>query len=133
MDKATAERIRNILPLLDERQRRLYLANEAKAIGYGGITQVSKISGVSRVTITTGMSEINSEGYEPKKESRCRKQGGGRKLLETKTPEILMELEVLLEPHTKGDSMNPLKWSSKSTRTLESALKKKGMQSATQR
>ena len=55
MDNASAERIRNTLPLLDERQKRLYLANEAKSIGYGGITQVSKVSGVSRVTITQGM------------------------------------------------------------------------------
>ena len=55
MDKASEERIRNTIPLLDERQKRLYLANEAKAIGYGGISQVSKVSGVSRVTITQGM------------------------------------------------------------------------------
>jgi hypothetical protein len=37
MDNATAERIRNTLPLLNEKQRCLYLANEAKAIGRGGI------------------------------------------------------------------------------------------------
>jgi len=133
MDKATEERIRNILPLLDERQRRLYLANEAKAIGYGGISQVSRISGVSRVTISAGVAEINSSGYQPKAQSRCRKEGGGRKLLETKKPEILKEIESLLEPYTKGDPMNPLKWSSKSTRALEATLKKKGMQSVTQR
>jgi len=36
MDNATTERISNMLPLLDERQKRLYLANEAKAIGYEG-------------------------------------------------------------------------------------------------
>ncbi|MCL2832079.1 MAG: ISAzo13 family transposase, partial [Treponema sp.] len=39
-------RINTMLPELNERQRRLFLAAEAKAIGYGGITQVSKISGV---------------------------------------------------------------------------------------
>ena len=126
MDSATAERIRNMVPLLDERQRRLYLANEAKSIGYGGITQVSKISGVSRVTITQGLAEINSEGYQPKAQNRCRKKGGGRKLIETKNPEILKELDELLEPYTKGDPMNPLKWSSKSTRALETALEEKG-------
>ena len=108
MDNASAERIRNILPLLDERQKRLYLANEAKSIGYGGITQVSKISGVSRVTITQGMAEIKREGYQPKSESRCRKKGGGRKPIETKNPEIIYELENFLLPHTKGDPMNPL-------------------------
>ena len=122
----TAERILNILPLLDERQRRLYLANEAKAIGYGGISQVSKVSGVSRVTITQGLAEITDEGYQPKAQSRCRKKGGGRKLIETKAPEILEELDRLLEPYTKGDPMNPLRWSSKSMRALESELEKLG-------
>ena len=126
MDTATAERICNMLPLLDERQRRLYLANEAKAIGHGGITQVSKVSGVSRVTITQGMAEINKEGYLPKAESRCRKKGGGRKRIEAKSPKILQELGELFEPYTKGDPMNPLRWTSKSTRALESVLEKKG-------
>lgn len=126
MDNATAKRIRNMLPLLDERQRRLYLANEAKAIGYGGISQVSRISGISRVTITQGMAEINSEGYQPQAQTRLRKKGGGRKLIETKDPEILQELDELLEPYTKGDPMNPLKWTSKSTRALETELERKG-------
>ena len=126
MDAATTERIRNTLPMLDERQRRIYLANEAKAIGYGGISQVSKISGVSRVTITQGMSEINSEGYILRTQNRCRREGGGRKQIEKKNPEILRELDELLEPYTKGDPMNPLKWTSKSTRSIEEALGKKG-------
>ena len=114
------------MPLLDERQRRLYLANEAKAIGYGGISQVSKVSGVSRVTITQGMAEISSEGYRPEVQNRCRKKGGGRKLIETKSPDVLQELDKLLEPYTKGDPMNPLRWSSKSMRALEDALEQKG-------
>ena len=126
MKNTTAERIRNTMLILDERQKRLYLANEAKAIGYGGITKVSKISGVSRVTITQGLAEINSEGYQPKAQTRCRKEGSGRKPIETKNPEILNELEKLLEPYTKGDPMNPLKWSSKSMRKLEEALMQKG-------
>ena len=65
-----------MLPLLDERQRRLYLANEAKAIGYGGISQVSRVSGISRVTITLGMAEISSEGYQPQAQARLRRKGG---------------------------------------------------------
>lgn len=115
-----------MLPLLDERQRRLYLANEAKAIGYGGISQVSRVSGISRVTITLGMAEISSEGYQPQAQARLRRKGGGRKLIETKDPEILQELDELLEPYTKGDPMNPLKWTSKSTRALEMELEKRG-------
>lgn len=126
MDNSTVERIRNMLPLLNEKQRRLYLANEAKAIGYGGISQVSRISGVSRVTITQGMAEISSKGYQPQAQTRLRKKGGGRIKIETKAPEILDELDELLEPYTKGDPMNPLKWTSKSTRALETQLQMKG-------
>jgi len=126
MEKQAAERIRNTIPMLNERQKRLYLANEAKAIGWGGISAVSKISGVSRVTITEGMKEINSEGYAAKAESRCRKEGGGRKLQEEERPEIMAMLESFLEAHTKGNPMNPLKYTSKSTRKLEEAFAGKG-------
>ena len=72
------------------------------------------------------MCEINAEDYEPKAENRSRKKGGGRKQIVKKSPEILQELDILLEPHTKGDPMNPLRWSSKSMRSLETALNEKG-------
>jgi len=127
MEKLSAERIRNTIPLLNERQKRLYLANEAKAIGRGGISQVSKVSGVSRVTITEGMKEITREGYTPQAETRSRKKGGGRKSKEIENPEIIEMLERFLEAHTKGDPMNPLKWTSKSTRKLEQAFLEAGI------
>jgi transposase len=126
MDTVAAERIRNTLALLNEKQRRLYLANEAKAIGRGGIKEVTEVSGVSRVTIIKGLKEIKAEGYRPVEITRCRKEGGGRKPIEKKRPEILDALEGLLEPHTKGDPMNPLKWTDKSLRSLEKALKAAG-------
>jgi len=127
MERLSAERIRNTLPLLDERQKRLYLANEAKAIGRGGISEVSRVSGVSRVTITEGMKEINSEGYVAQAETRSRRKGGGRKSKETENPEIIEMLEKFLEGHTKGDPMNPLKWTSKSTRKIEQAFMEAGI------
>jgi transposase len=111
---------------VNEKQRRLYFANEAKAIGRGGIKEVNEVSGVSRVTIIKGLKEITEEDYRPVEVTRCRKEGGGRKLIEKKKPEILDVLEGLLEPHTKGDPMNPLKWTDKSLRSLEKALKEAG-------
>jgi transposase len=126
MDTVSAERIRNALPLLNERQRRLYLANEAKAIGRGGISQVSRVSGVSRVTITQGLKEINAEGYRATETKRCRREGGGRKRVEEKRPEIREKLEEILAPRAKGDPGNPLTWSSKSLRVLEKALREAG-------
>src|SRR4029453_2047090 len=52
-DEELARKLTTILPILDERQRRLLLAAEARSLGYGGISRVSKASGISRATIQT--------------------------------------------------------------------------------
>ena len=70
------ERILRMQLLLDEKQWRLFLANEAISAGYGGVSKVSRISGVSRVTITKGIAEFKSGLIE---DGRVRKAGGGRK------------------------------------------------------
>jgi transposase len=102
MEKATAERISVMLPLLNERQKRLFLASEARALGHGGISQVSKLSGVSRVTITQGIKEP-SQGTEGLQDtSRSRRKGGGRKAAGEKHPGIKAEIEALVEPIPKA-------------------------------
>ena len=68
-----------MLPLLNEKQKRIYLATEAESIGYGGISEVSRISGVSRVTITRGIQEKKEENIGLKETVDIRKKGGGRK------------------------------------------------------
>ena len=93
-------RISTMLPDLNERQRRLYLATEAKAIGYGGVTAVSQVSGVSRVTITQGLNEINEFNTYDIETVHCRRPGGGRKPAELKQPGIGKALEKLVEAHT---------------------------------
>ena len=70
------ERIKEILPYLNEKQRRLFLGNEAKHYGYGGVQKVHEITKVSKTTIMQGKKEI--EISDPK-ESRIRKEGGGRR------------------------------------------------------
>ncbi|MDR0645387.1 MAG: ISAzo13 family transposase, partial [Treponema sp.] len=54
------KRIQRMMPLLDERQKRLYLANEALSYGRGGISLVNRISGMSRTTITKAIGELNN-------------------------------------------------------------------------
>ena len=76
MNNNLEKKLKKILPLLNEKQKRIYLAIEAEAIGYGGISQVSRISGVSRALIMRGKEEMESE--EVTMES-IRKKGGGRK------------------------------------------------------
>jgi hypothetical protein len=119
-------RIEAVLPTLNEYQRRRYLSAEAKSIGYGGITLVSRLSGVSRPTLTAGVKELNSANVEMPKPGRSRKPGGGRKPILESSPGILDALLDLLEPHTKGDPTRLLLWTNKSLRTLSKALGEKG-------
>jgi transposase len=114
----------SILPLLTEKQRRIYLSIEAEHFGYGGVTKVSKLSGVSRVVITKGKKELKATKKEPIESSR--KKGGGRKKAVDKHPEIKAELKTIIEPHTRGEPESPLLWTSKSLRKISTELKAKG-------
>ncbi len=113
-----------ILPILSERQRRIYLFIEASHFGYGGITKVSKLSGMSRVVITKGKKEFEENKALPILESR--KQGGGRKKAINKYPGIRAELKNIIEPHTRGEPESALLWTSKSLRKISLELKEKG-------
>ena len=119
-------RILTMLPILDEYQRRIFLASEAQMLGYGGISCISRISGISRVTITHGLNEIRNQGVTKQSNGGSRKKGGGRKSINDSQPGITQELEKLIEGHTKGDPTIPLIWTSKSVRHLEKALKERG-------
>jgi len=77
--------------------------------GLGVLKYVRRVSGVSRVAITKGMGEINSDGHLIGEQTRCRKEGGRRKLIEIKNPIILNKIEEFLEPQTKGNPVNLLK------------------------
>jgi transposase len=122
MNIGDMNRIKAMLPLLNERQKRLFLANEAGSIGYGGVSRLSRVSGVSRITITNGIKEL-AAGEKLENTQRIRKSGGGRKKMKIKQPDIKTKLEELLEPYTKGDPCNPLKYSGRSLRNLERELK----------
>jgi hypothetical protein len=118
-------RIETVLPTLNEYQSRRYLAAEAKAIGYGGISLISRLSGMSRQTLTVGVKELGvPDNIMP--EGRCRKSGGGRKPVWEQQPGILPALEELVSPHTKGGPMTTLLWTNKSLRNLSKGLEKKG-------
>ncbi len=55
------QRFKTLEPFLDERLRRIYSASEAKVIGYGGISILSRETGVSRRAIATGKEELNPD------------------------------------------------------------------------
>jgi hypothetical protein len=121
---ALKTRIDLMLPTLNEYHRRRFLSAEAKAIGYGGISLVSRLSGVSRQTLTEGVKELDKP--EVMEQGRSRKEGGGRKSKSESNPEILIALQELVDIHTKGDPEQLLLWTNKSLRTLEKVLKEMG-------
>jgi len=110
-------------PFLDERQRRLVAASEAKAIGYGGVSLVARATGVSRRAISVGCREL--ENPEASVKTGVRKPGGGRKPITEKYPDLPGKLEMLIEPTTRGDPESPLRWTCKSVRKLSEQLKEK--------
>ena len=105
----------SVWPLLDERSRRLMAANEASALGYGGVSKVRRACGLSRKAIAKGLLEI-AEGFPMP--GRIRRLGAGRKQLTASDPQLVSALEALIEPETRGDPESPLRWICKSTRTL---------------
>ncbi len=120
-DDVIKARLNAVLPMLNERQRRVYLAAESKSIGWGGKSKIAELSNVTRRTIAKGETElfVNEEDALKK---RIRKEGGGRKKVVELQPEMLKAIEDIVSPHTMGNPMNPLIWTSKSIRKIEAEL-----------
>jgi AcrR family transcriptional regulator len=124
-DTLLAQKFTAILPHLNEKQRRLLLAAEARTLGHGGISQVARAAGVSRATIHQALDEQEQPGAPG---ARVRRPGGGRKKTCDRDPTLLADLEALVDPDTRGDPMSPLRWTCKSTRQLAAALTQRGHQ-----
>jgi hypothetical protein len=116
---ALAKKFERMWPYLDERARRMVAASEAKQLGYGGASIVSRACGLSRITIAKGIRELESE---PEAVGRIRRPGAGRPQLIVLNPQLPHLLEGLVEPLTCGDPESPLRWTCKSTRTLASEM-----------
>jgi len=124
-EAALAGMFATVMPLLDERQRRLLAGAQARALGRGGIEAVVQAAGMSRTTVQKALREMDS-GVEPP--ARIRRPGAGRKRLTDKDPSLLSELDAMVEPLARGDPMCPLRWTSKSTGNLADALGNMGHQ-----
>src|SRR5216683_586538 len=118
-----AAKFGTIFPHLDERQRRLLMGAEARALGHGGIRLVAGAAGVREATVSLGAGELEA-GAEPL--GRARRPGGGRKRAADLDPGLVPALLALVEPDERGDPMSPLRWTTKSTRRLAAELARRG-------
>ena len=142
-----------LVSVLDEKQYRLYLAAEAKALGWGGMSLVAKATGASRNTITSGLNDLiqppppkpveamkeekktrrrtRGQRFPVAEDRRQRQVGGGRKRTTDIDPTLKSDLDSLIEPFAAGDPCSPLRWTCKSISSLTAELINKGHKMST--
>jgi len=124
---AITRRFKMLSNVLDERERRMVAAAEAEAIDYGGISAVSRATGLTRNSIADGIAELReAKGHKRGKYKHVRKAGGGRKRATQKDATLVADLERLIDPLTRGDPESPLRWTTKSVRQLAEELNAMG-------
>ena len=113
-------------PVLTERSRRVWAATEAQAIGYGGIAQVARATGIAASTIQRGLRDLDVGTARCRRSADAqagRRAASGRR---TSMPTLLRDLDALVEPTAPGDPDSPLRWTCLSARTLAVALEALG-------
>jgi len=113
---------RRLAAALNERSRRLWAANEAMELGWGGVTAVARATKLSPTTILAGIGELKEPRRAALPPERIRRPGGGRKRAVVRDPSLRPALEALVEPTSRGDPESPLRWTIKSTRVLAAEL-----------
>lgn len=109
----------------DEVQARRFAAAMALEMGWGGISKVQNLTGMSHSTIEKGIQELQSaDKLEAPK--RLRAKGGGRKKAEIKDETLIPDLEKIMDENTADDPMSLLKWTNKSTYNIANELKNQG-------
>ena len=108
----------------NEIQKRQIAAVKALELGWGGITTVETLTGMSHTTIRKGIQEL--QNVDEIKRKRIRRIGGGRKKIEIKYQKVIEYLEKIMDKNTAGDPMSLLKWTNKSTYKISEELKKVG-------
>jgi hypothetical protein len=102
----------------------LLAATEAKLLGYGGVSALSRITGLRRHSIAAGIEELTFGDMLPP--GKVRRSGGGRKRKCDSMVSLVGDLEAMVEPDTRGDPESPLRWTVKSLRQLTAALRERG-------
>jgi Rhodopirellula transposase DDE domain len=116
--------LERLLPLLDERARRLVLGAVARAAGEGGTAAVAAAAGASWQTVANGAAELASGDSAPP--GRVRRPGAGRRRLADTDPGLVPALRALVEESTRGDPCSPLLWTTLSVRDIAGELARQG-------
>jgi len=118
-EETLREKYNTLLPHLSEKDRRLVLASDAQSMGRGGLSLVSRITGISRMTLNAGLLALKTPiDCQTKHSKGIRKAGGGRKKKVIVHPELQKVIEDIVSPDTMGNPMNCLQWTSKSLRNI---------------
>ena len=120
LETALTRRWLDLRESLDERSRRLWLAAEARSLGYGGVELVAEVTKVARGTISDGIKEL--AGGVVSAGGRVRRPGAGRKRAEQVDPALPEALDALVEPVARGDPESPLRWTALSLNKLAAEL-----------
>ena len=131
MVRLVREKYEGLRGVMDERVRRQWAASEAASLGWGGISAVAEATQLDRNTIGKGMQELAVRKANPNERvsNRVRAEGGGRKRLTERDPELAEALDRLVEPMTRGHPETRLRWTCKSTFKLADELSGSGHQS----
>lgn len=133
LDDGMKDVIATMMPILNERQRRIFLSVLSEDLGWGSASDISEFTGISLQTLSRGRAEVANLPRSPKarpvadSEDRIRAEGGGRKSKVSKNPEIREAVLMLLDGNVVGDPESPITWTTKSTRNLSDALKEQGI------
>jgi hypothetical protein len=113
------DHIKAVLPYLNEKQKRIFLASCAASLGRGGVKKIREISGCGKESLLRGKRELGESNHA---DERIRKRGGGRKKIEEANPDLLRWIEKIVSDSTYGNPENPLTWTTQSLRKIQDAL-----------
>jgi hypothetical protein len=133
VERQIRTRYQRVKSQLTERARRLFVASEALAVGYGGIAAAARATGLAASVIGRGIAEVRAieRGEAPLlAPTRSRRPGGGRKKTTAKDPTLIRDLHALVDSTTRGDPESPLLWTARSQRNLVAALATQGHQTS---
>lgn len=131
IEETIQRKYEQLAPYFNESSLRMWAASEALSWGHGGITSVSRATGLSRTTVHAGIAQLEQTqviSSSPANRAGIRRSGGGRKRLNETDPTLLKDLKFLVAPATRGAPESPLCWTSKSTPKLTKELQAMGHQ-----